>query len=401
MNFGGHASGLPGLRKKTMILRSIGFAAACLLSIASISGQPTAEPKPLMVEDVFKNVQVLKGIPVTEFMATMGFFSASLGYNCTNCHTADSLGNWAKYADDIPAKRTARRMIQMVNALNKESFAGRRAVTCYTCHHGGGHPKVIPSLLEQYSTPPPEDPNEVEIHGQSQGPTADQVIDKYIQAVGGAQRAAGLTSFTAKGTYGGYDTDFLKVPFDLFAKAPGQRATIAHTPIGDSTTVFDGRAGWIAAPDKPVPLLALPAGPDLDGLKLDAELAFPALIKQALGQWRAGFPVASIGDRDVQVIQGTTTGGTRVKLFFDSDSGLLVRIVRYANSVVGINPTQVDYSDYRDVAGTKLPFHWTVTWTDGQSNIDLNDVQPNTAIDAARFARPAPAPPPPPVGAKR
>ena len=374
--------------------------AACLSSIAPAFAQP-APDKPLMVEDVFKNVQVLKGIPVTEFMATMGFFSASLGYNCTNCHTADSLGNWAKYADDIPAKRTARRMIQMVNALNKESFGGRRAVTCFTCHHGGGHPKVIPSLLEQYSTPPPEDPNEVETRGQTKGPAADEVLDKYIQAAGSAPRLSALTSFTAKGTYGGYDTDFLMVPFDVFAKAPGQRATIAHTPIGDSTTVFDGRSGWIAAPDKPAPLLALPAGPDLDGLKLDAELAFPARIKQVLGNWRAGFPVTSIGDADVQVIQGATAGGTRVKLFFDSSSGLLLRVVRYAESVVGINPTQVDYSDYRDVAGVKMPFHWTVTWTDGQSKVELSEVRPNAAIDVARFARPAPAPPPPPIGAQR
>ena len=381
-----------------MKLRLAGFALACLSVLVPLAAQPVPD-KPLMVEDVFKNVQVLKGISVTEFMDTMGFFSASLGFNCTNCHTNDSLGNWAKYADDIPAKRTARRMIQMVNALNKESFAGTRAVTCYTCHRGGGHPKVIPSLLEQYSTPPPEDPNEVEIHAQTKGPTADQILDKYIQAVGGVERLAGFTSFTAKGTYGGYDTDFLKVPFDVFGKAPAQRATVAHTPIGNNTTVFDGRSGWIAAPDKPAPLLTLPAGPDLDGLKLDAQLAFPGGIRQALSQWRAGFPVTSIGDRDVQVIQGATASGTRVKLFFDSDSGLLLRVVRYANSVVGINPTQVDYSDYRDVAGIKLPFHYTVTWTDGQSNIDLTDVQPNAAIDAARFARPAPAPPPP-VGAQ-
>ncbi|HLK49299.1 MAG TPA: c-type cytochrome [Bryobacteraceae bacterium] len=381
-----------------MKLRLAGFALACLSVLVPLAAQPVPD-KPLMVEDVFKNVQVLKGISVTEFMDTMGFFSASLGFNCTNCHTNDSLGNWAKYADDIPAKRTARRMIQMVNALNKESFAGTRAVTCYTCHRGGGHPKVIPSLLEQYSTPPPEDPNEVEIHAQTKGPTADQILDKYIQAVGGVERLAGFTSFTAKGTYGGYDTDFLKVPFDVFGNAPAQRATVAHTPIGNNTTVFDGRSGWIAAPDKPAPLLTLPAGPDLDGLKLDAQLAFPGGIRQALSQWRAGFPVTSIGDRDVQVIQGATASGTRVKLFFDSDSGLLLRVVRYANSVVGINPTQVDYSDYRDVAGIKLPFHYTVTWTDGQSNIDLTDVQPNAAIDAARFARPAPAPPPP-VGAQ-
>jgi photosynthetic reaction center cytochrome c subunit len=375
---------------KHTFFRVAGTAAACLFCLVPLAAQ-TAD-KPLMVEDVFKNVQVLKGISVVEFMNTMGFFSASLGYNCTNCHTMESLGNWAKYADDIPAKRTARRMILMVNAINKENFGGRRVVTCYTCHRGGGLPKDTPSLLEQYSAPPPEDPNEIAISPQSlKGPTAEQVLDKYIQAVGGAAKLAGLTSLQAKGAYGGFDTDFEKVPVEVYAKAPGQRTVVAHTPLGDSTTTFDGRAGWYASPDRPAPLLAVPAGPDLDGLRLDAQLMFPAGIRQALTNWRAGFSSTSINGRDVVTIQGTTPSGMRVKLFFDKENGLLVRSVRFANSVVGVNPTQVDYSDYRDVAGVKIPFKWTVTWTDGQSTIELTDVQANAPIDPARFAQPAPA----------
>lgn len=382
-------SGIIAMMKYT-ILRVAGTAAACLFCAGPVAAQ-TAD-KTLMVEDVFKNVQVLKGISVVEFMNTMGFFSASLGYNCTNCHTMESLGNWAKYADDIPTKRTARRMIQMVNAINKENFGGARVVTCYTCHRGGGLPKDTPSLLEQYSAPPPEDPNEITISIQTlKGPTAEQVLDKYIQAVGGAEKLAGLSSLQAKGMYGGFDTDFQKVPVEVYAKAPGQRSVVAHTPLGDSTTTFDGRAGWYASPDRPAPLLAVPAGADLDGLRLDAQLMFPAEIKQALTNWRAGFSSTSINGRDVVTIQGTTPSGMRVKLFFDKENGLLVRSVRFASSVVGLNPTQVDYADYRDVAGVKIPFKWTVTWTDGQSTIELTDVQANAAIDAAKFTRPAPA----------
>jgi hypothetical protein len=366
-------------------------AVACVLSAPFASGQ-AAPDKPLMVEDVFKNVQVLKGIPVTEFMATMGFFSASLGFNCTGCHTAESLGSWEKYADDaLPRKRIARTMVTMVNNINKTNFGGRRVVSCYSCHRGGGRPKFIPSLAEQYSAPPTEDPNEIEIPAQpSAGPTADQILDKYIQAAGGAQRLAALTSFTAKGTYGGYDTDFLKVPLEVYAKAPAQRTTIAHTPIGDSTNVFDGRAGWIAAFDKPVPLLALPPGGELDGAKLDAELSFPSHIKEALSQWRVGFPESTIDERQVRVVQGTTAGRARVKLFFDKETGLLARSVRFVDTMVGVVPTQVDYSDYRDVAGVKMPFKTTITWTDGQSNIELSEIQPNVPIDASKFTRPAP-----------
>jgi photosynthetic reaction center cytochrome c subunit len=373
------------------ILSVTAMAAACLAGARPAAAQ-TAPDKVLMVEDVFKNVQVLKGISVVEFMDTMGFFSAALGYNCTNCHGEESLGNWVKYADDIPVKRTARRMVQMMNAVNKENYGGRRVVTCYTCHRGGGLPKAVPSLLEQYSAPPADDPNEIEFSRQAaRGPSAEQILERYIQALGGAERLGGLKSYAAKGTYSGFDTNFQKVPLEFYAKAPGQRTMVAHTPLGTSTTTFDGRAGWVAAPDRPVGLLAVPAGPDLDGMKLDAALTFPAGIKQSLDQWRTGFSAASIDDRQMDVVQGTTAGGSRVKLFFDKKTGLLVRSVRFADSVVGMNPTQVDYSDYREVVGVKIPYKWTVTWTDGQSTIELSEVQANAAIEAARFARPAAA----------
>ena len=259
-----------------------GILGAWLLCIAPATGQ--------MAEEVFKNVQVLKGISVNEFMGTMGFFSASLSLNCTDCHISESSGDWGKYADDTPLKRTARGMIVMVNNLNKNSFGGRRAVTCYSCHRGTIFPKVIPSLAEQYGSPPADDPNEVEIIGKAPATvSAEQILDKYIQALGGAERLANLSSFVAKGTYQGYDTDLEAIPLEVFAKAPGQRTTIVHMRAGNSTTSYNGSAGWIAAPDKPVRLLTL-AGEDLDGVKLDSALSFPTGIRQALGQLHAGFP---------------------------------------------------------------------------------------------------------------
>ena len=101
--------------------------------------------------------------------------------------------------------------------------------------------------------------------------------------------------------------------------------------------------------------------------------------------------MTTIDDKEVNVIQGTGAGGSRFKLYFDRKTGLLVRQLRYADTPVGMVPTQVDYSDYREVAGVRMPFKMVVTWTDGQSNILFADVQPNIAIDATHFARPAPA----------
>jgi hypothetical protein len=369
-------------------LRRYVSAVALAAGLAVTARGQSASPKPRMVEEVFKNVQVLKGISVGEFMDTMGFFSASLGSNCVHCHVDASLTHWEKFAEDVPRKRMARQMVLMVNAINKNNFGGARVVTCYSCHHGDVRPEGVPSLLSQYSLPV-EDPNKVEIVPDAPAePSADQILDKFIKALGDVGR---LTSFIAKGTYEGYETYEQKVPFEVFAKAPNERTTIVHTQSGDSTSTFDGQAGWTAAVDKPVMLLPLSPGGELDGARLEADLSFPGNIKRALSQWRVGFPLTAIEDRPVQIVQGTGAGGTRVKLFFDVKSGLLVRVLRYTNTIVGTVPTQIDYSDYRDVVGTKIPFHWVVTWTDGQSKIDLSDVQPNVPIDAAKFARPAPA----------
>jgi photosynthetic reaction center cytochrome c subunit len=366
-------------------------AVACLLMVTPLMAQTAPADKPLMAEDFFKNVQVLKGIPVNQFMDTMGFFAASLGLNCTGCHVAESLQDWAKFGDDVPRKRIARQMVTMVNALNKANFGGARRVTCYTCHRGGQEPEMIPSLAEQYSVPP-EDANKIEIAPDAPaGPAADQILDKYIQALGGTQKLTGLTTYIAKGTIEGFDTYHEKVPLDIYAAAPGKRTMISHTQNGNTTTVFDGRQGWMAAADKPVPLLPMLPGAELDGGKFDAELDFPANIKNSLTQWKTGFPVTTIDDRDVNIVQGTGAGKSRFKLFFDAKTGLLTRQVHYEDTLVGTVPIQVDYSDYRDVAGVKTPFHVVITWTDGQSIIQLNDVQANVAIDPAIFAKPAPA----------
>ena len=122
------------------------------------TAQTTRSP---LAEDVFKNVQIPRGIPVDEFMDTMGMFSAATGLNCTNCHAADNSTSWDSYAVDTRLKQTARRMLRIVNTINKDSFGGARSITCYTCHRGDQRPRVVPNLAVQDSAPA-EDPNEIE-----------------------------------------------------------------------------------------------------------------------------------------------------------------------------------------------------------------------------------------------
>ena len=357
-----------------------------VLFVSTVTARQAAD-RPRMAEDVFKNIQVLKGIPVDEFMATMSVFASATNLNCTDCHTRESGGDWPQYADDTPLKQRARVMVVMMNTLNRTNFGGRQVVTCFTCHRGNQRPTVMSSIDGLYSEPPPDEPGEPFEQAPRQ-PLPDQVLDAYLKAVGGPQRLAALTSITARGTYRAFD-DAETVPVDIVATARGQKSTVVHTTLGDSTTTFDGMNGWLAAPinEKPLPFIPI-TGQELEGLKFENTLFFPGGIKQALTKWRTGFP-SLLDDEPVTLVQGETPGGTVVTLCFNSETALLMRMVRYSDSPVGRVVTRVDIDEYRDVGGVKIPSKWTTSWLSGRSVFALTDVQANVQIPAARFARPA------------
>jgi len=224
-------------------------------------------------------------------------------------------------------------------------------------------------------------------------PSSDQILDKYIQAVGGAQRLSTLSSFIATGTSEGFRGFGGGGQVQIFAKAPDQRATYMKFPDnperGNSIRTFDGRNGWVVTPLAVVKDYAL-LGMELDGARLDAQLSFPGRIKQALTRWRVGPPQAIEG-HDVHVVQGTGSRGLIATLYFDKESGLLVRMVRFDTTPIGRAPSQVDFADYREVgsSGIKMPFRWTFGWLDGRDSFELKDVQLNVPIDPAVFGRPA------------
>jgi outer membrane lipoprotein-sorting protein len=353
-----------------------------IMALAQGQNQPPAQPQ--MSEQAFKNIQVLKGIPVDEFMGTMGLFSAALSVCCGDCHTGAGTSN-PQWEADPPRKQIARRMVLMVNNLNRTNFGGRPVVTCWTCHRGSPSPSSTPPIDMIYGEALTFPPDVVPPAPAGSGPTADQLFEKYIQALGGAQRLASLTSYAAKGTstlFGEVKTD----PVEIYAKAPNQLATIVHQREGDMVRTFDGRNGWVMVPLTVTGQYPLTASA-LEGGKLDAQLAFPAGIKQLFTSWRVSSP-ATIDGRDVYVVQGTGAAGMLATFYFDKQTGLLNRMVRYANSAVGRVPTQIDFSDYRSVAGVMMPFKWTYGWVSGREEYALTEVQPNVPVDAAKFAKP-------------
>jgi photosynthetic reaction center cytochrome c subunit len=367
------------VRSKRLIVTG---AVAWLGTGGMVFAQAPAAAKPQMAEQAFKNIQVLKGIPVDEFMGTMGLFSAALSFCCGDCHTGAG-GDNPKWEADPPRKIMARRMVTMVNKINKENFGGGQSVTCWTCHRGSPAPAVTASIDTTYGEPlafPPD----VIVPAKSGVPTVDQIFDKFTQALGGANQVSKLTSYTGKGTshlFGESKEDSM----EIYAKAPDQLATIVHQRGGDLERTFNGRDAWVMLPLTVVSEYPL-AGSAREGGKLDAEMAFPWRIKQFFPNWRVGYPI-TLENRQVNVVQGSAPG-ILATFYFDKETNLLTRMVHYANTVVGRVPTQIDYSDYRAVAGVKMPFKWTYGWVSGREEYALSSVQPNAPVDAAKFGKP-------------
>jgi photosynthetic reaction center cytochrome c subunit len=339
--------------------------------------------------EAFKNVttSTLKELSVDDFVASMGLISANLGLDCADCHP-NAGSDKADFVIDTARKITTRRMVEMVAAINRTNFAGVQRVTCWTCHHSRITPATTISLDAWYDAPNIELDDAV--RQETGQPTADQVLDKFIEALGGAPRLAGLTSLVATGNALGYGDLGGNAEFSLFAKAPNQRAILISyrdTQRPSSSWTFDGRTGWIKTPRGLLGEYEL-IGSELDGARFEAQLAFPGQLKQALSNWR-GAATRSIGDRDFVVVQGSGPRGFLATLYFDPKTGLLSRLVRYGPSPIGRMPTQIDYADYREVGGVKFPFEYKFTWLDGRYTAKLSKIETNVAIDATKFGRPA------------
>ena len=212
--------------------------------------------------------------------------------------------------------------------------------------------------------------------------TADQIIEKYRAAAGGEDALKRSSSRVAKGEIlvAGSGT-----AIELLTKAPNKRMSISQTPTGESITAFDGTSGWLGHTGFP-PREMSPAESEAAGL--DAEFYLALRLKEIFPQLRVGRP------ETIQGVECNTLIGIRpdrppVRLFFDVKTGLLVRQVRYGETPLGRNPTQIDYADYRDVDGVKIPFRWTLARTNGRFTIQLADVKANVPVDDARFTKPA------------
>jgi photosynthetic reaction center cytochrome c subunit len=336
---------------------------------------PSADTAQKKSEEVFKNIRLLKDVPAEQLIPSMEFISSSLGVECSFCHVE---GHFEK--DDKKPKQTARDMMQMMLALNKNSFDGRREVTCYSCHRGARNPVDTPMVDGELRA------NAGAGNSKTQGlpnslPTASQLLENYISAVGGDTAIERITSRIVRGSvkFRGQSTSL-----EIFTKAPNKQAVVRHYQEGDSITVFDGHAAWFSTPGRPARELH---GADLDAAELDADLQFPLHIQRYYSELHVEYP-EKVDEHESYVLFCVRKGQPPAKLYFDAQSSLLVRVVRYKESALGVNPEQIDYSDYRDVNGVQVPFRITISEPTSSSTIRIDQVQENVPVNDAKFSRP-------------
>ena len=339
-----------------------------LLSLKLFSQAPEVKT----AGQAYKNVTELKDIPADQLGPAMQFISTSLGVQCDTCHVAGKFES-----DEKRPKKTAREMIAMTMAINKNAFRGQTQVTCYSCHRGSERPVAVPPVLDSDAPAKPE----ARPAAPANPPTADSIIEKYVTALGGPDAMKKVTSRVGKGAIvvSGKET-----PIEVFTKAPSKRITITHNEGSDSSTAFDGTIGWMGSTGRPAREMA-PA--DAKGSALDSEFYLPLTMKEVFTQLRPGRP-DKIGEVNVVTLTGTRQGLPPVRFFFDANSGLLVRMVRYTENPLGRMPVQIDYADYRDVDGVKTPFRWTLSRPNGRFTIQLSEVKANVPIEDSKFAKP-------------
>ncbi len=346
------------------------------------SAEPGSAP---LAEQQYKNIKVLKGIPADQVIPAMEFITASLGVECEFCHVRREHGGMAFEKDDKKPKEIARKMIEMMNAINKDNFEGKREVTCNSCHHGAAHPAGIPLVAVEGEKPPM-----AEHDNKPDGnlPQADAVFEKYLTAAGGADAIKKVTSRVEKGTTSGFGDQHFSI--DIFAKAPDKRMSIMHLPGGESTTAFDGTVGWLSFPGRPVHMMN---AAENAGAGIDSDFYLAVNAKSLRANWKPA-PGETIDGHQTNLLVGQTDGQTPVRLYFDASSGLLVRLIRYTETPLGRLPTQVDYADYRDADGAKIPYQWSISRPGNRFTIQVESVQQNVPVDDSKFV----APPPPPPG---
>ena len=414
-------------RVSSMVRAAAPALCAVLLSAASALAQAAPAQPAAAPAGTYKNVQILKDLSPGQLRDTMVFFAATVGGNCQSCHVRGADGEFAYEKDDNDHKTTARTMITMMRAINTQHFKGEERVTCATCHQARREPSPVPPLSQpmtpdqlasvQPRPPAPGGPGATgappaagqaggaagagagrgqgagagAAAGGGRGPqrpteTVDQVLDKYLQALGGRDAIQKLTTRVRRGTV--TNRAGQSSPIVLEDTAAGQyRATAGNAPA-PATKAWDGKAAWGQTGTR----LRDYEGVEAANIGLGADLTLALGIKDSYNAL-AVQSYARIAGHQVIVGAGRRSGGVTETLMFDRESGLLARRTVRLRTPLGELPVQIDYEDYRPVNGVQTPFEMRVTDWESISNMKFSEVTFNQPLEASRFAKPASAQP--------
>lgn len=379
------------------LIRNIFGACVMVICVLLIAGaqQPPAGSQGKTAEQVYKNIQVLTGTPLDAFLPEMRLFEAALGVDCNYCHLEED-----RSKDDRDAKQTARKMIAMVREINK-SFDGRTVVTCFTCHRGNVAPVGVPifpsfertELNEEERAKAPA-PN---------FPSADEILNKYAQAIGGEDAARKITTRVITATQdlptGPGGRTPVQAQVETYRKGPNLVLNVYHADKFTISDGFDGHASWA---QNARGIVTDDSGIDLARAKRSADFYLTLDLKQEYSRLTVTGK-ETVNGRDAYVLLGVVRGAGPDHLYFDTQTGLLLRRLTLQPTPVGSTPTQVDYDDYREAGGIKLPF--TIRTTPGSSasvlavtsTLRIQRIEENPPIDDSKFVKPRSKPTPPPA----
>jgi hypothetical protein len=361
------------MKQKTKFALTIIFIFTGAFVFTRSSYMQTVQPQTVQIQTAgqkFKNIKVLNDMPADQLGKAMNIMSASLGVDCNFCHVSET--EFEK--DGKKEKDIARKMITMTLGLNKDFFDGKLEVSCNTCHQGHEHPQSAINLSPPPAPPRPAQPKEK--------PTIDTIIDNYVKALGGREALNKVKTRTIKAQRIEADGKTTETE-EVYLKAPNRSLVITAYDKYIVSEAYDGVKAWKRGDSDPVTLYV----DEAEQIKREAELFQPANLKSMYAQ--IGYTATDkLKDREVYVVRATTASGTRERLYFDVQTGLLVRRAASIVTMIGVFNYQVDYEDYKDFGGVKVPTttRWSMpnlSWTR-----KVLEVKNNTPIDDAKFSLP-------------
>lgn len=358
----------------------------CILSltILAVAAVPAPAQRPDSAGAKRPKLQVLQSLPEAQLFPLMNSLATSLGVRCDYCHvqatpdlsrTPLTAGGWVWDRDDKPTKRRAREMMKMVVALNASQFRGEARVTCYTCHRGAALPARLPPL-------PPPAPGAPGTRSPMALPSADRVWNAYVSAVGQADAAPG-TSMIIRGWDDRPEGRYSR--FEITVAGSDRYRLVLTTPEATTIQGLHGDVAWVATKEG-VHEFTSPV--DVARMRRIA-MRYGAVKGQPPASGTVG--IERVDDRDAYVLQRQVDSVTTQRSYFDVVTGLLRREITTLETLLIPLVEQIDYDDYRDVNGVRMPFR--VRISDGEPYTTtmrtVMEIRRNVPVSDTLFRPPA------------